>query len=136
MNIDIKREKNLNKEVLGNLYQDAEWSAYTNDLEKLHQAVLQSYEVLTAWEGQKLVGLLRTVSDGLTIVYIQDILVLKSHQNQGIGSQLMQMILEMNKNVRQKVLLTGEAPDVRHFYEKNGLDSCDKGNAVAFTLLD
>ena len=136
MNIDIKREKNLNKEVLGNLYQDAEWSAYTNDLEKLHQAVLQSYEVLTAWEGQKLVGLLRTVSDGLTIVYIQDILVLKSHQNQGIGSQLMQMILEMNKNVRQKVLLTGEAPDVRHFHEKNGLDSCDKGNAVTFTLLD
>ena len=136
MNIDIKREKNLNKEALGNLYEDAEWSAYTNDLEKLHQAVLQSYEVLTAWEGQKLVGLLRTVSDGLTIVYIQDILVLKSHQNQGIGSQLMQMILKMNKNVRQKVLLTGEAPDVRNFYEKNGLDSCNKGNAVAFTLLD
>lgn len=136
MNIDIKREKNIDKEALGYLYNDAEWSAYTKDIEMLHQAVLQSYDVLTAWKGNQLVGLLRTISDGLTIVYIQDILVLKSHQNQGIGSKLIQMILETNQNVRQKVLLTEEAPDVRHFYEKNGFDSCDKVDDVAFTIIE
>ncbi|WP_244923504.1 hypothetical protein [Peribacillus butanolivorans] len=33
---------------------------------------------------------------------------------------MMQRVLEKYKDVRQKVLLTEEAPDVRHFYEKNG----------------
>jgi len=36
------------------------------------------------------------------------------------------------KNVRQKVLLTKEATDVRHFYENNGFQSCDQGHLVAF----
>lgn len=33
--------------------------------------------VLTAWSDDKLVGILRIVGDGYTIVYIQDLLVLK-----------------------------------------------------------
>mgnify|MGYP004604640867 CR=1 FL=1 len=38
-------------------------------------------------------------------------------------------------NVRQRVLLTEEAPDVRHFYEKCGFISADQGEAVAFVML-
>ncbi|HGF7906912.1 TPA: GNAT family N-acetyltransferase, partial [Enterococcus faecium] len=34
--------------------------------------------------------------------------------------------------VRQKTLLTEDASDVRHFYEKFGFTSCDKGSSVAF----
>lgn len=79
-----------------------------------------------------MVGLIRVVGDGLTILYIQDILVLKAYQNQGIATQLMEQMLEKYQKVRQKVLLTEEAPDVRHFYEKNGLQSRDQGTVVAF----
>lgn len=80
-------------------------------------------------------GLVRVVGDGLTIIYIQDILVLKSHQNQGIATHLMTRVLDKFKAVRQKVLLTDEAPDVRHFYEKNGFQSCDSGELVAFAKM-
>lgn len=61
--------------------------------------------------------------------------MLNPYQNQGIATQLVQLILNKYKNVRQKVLLTEEAPDVRHFYEKNGFQSCDKGSLVAFAKL-
>lgn len=71
----------------------------------------------------------------LTIIYIQDILVLKAYQNQGIATHLMQQVLKKYKNVRHKVLLTDEAPNVRHFYEKNGFQSYDKGSLVAFAKL-
>ena len=44
----------------------------------------------------------------------------------------MTKILDNYPEVRQKVLLTEDTPDVRHFYEKFGFTSCDKGGAVAF----
>ncbi|MDQ0155806.1 GNAT family N-acetyltransferase [Robertmurraya andreesenii] len=135
MKIDFNNSKNIKIEQLEKLYNDVQWNAYTKDLLVLKQAISQSLDVISAWDGEELVGLIRVVGDGLTIIYIQDILVLNAYQNQGIATQLMQKILDNYSHVRQKVLLTEEAPDVRHFYEKNGFQSCDKGSLVAFAKL-
>ena len=135
MTVNFINSKNIKIEQLERLYNDVEWYAYTKDLEVLQNAIEQSLEVKSAWNGEELVGLIRIVGDGLTIIYIQDILVLKAYQNQGIATQLMQQVLKKYKNVRQKILLTEEAPDVRHFYEKSGFQSCDKGSLVAFAML-
>lgn len=136
MEIKFSRDKAIKLEQLEKLYNDVEWYAYTNDLEVLQQAIYQSLEVISAWNGDELVALIRVVGDGLTIIYIQDILVMNAYQNQGIATQLVQQVLEKYKHVRQKVLLTEEAPDVRHFYEKNGFESCDKGTLVAFAKFN
>lgn len=136
MEIKFSRDKEYKLGQLEKLYNDVEWYAYTNDLDVLQQAISRSLEVISAWNGDELVALIRVVGDGLTIIYIQDILVLNAYQNQGIATQLMQQILEKYKHVRQKVLLTEEAPDVRRFYEKNGFESCDKGSLVAFARFD
>ncbi|GIN88735.1 hypothetical protein J6TS2_51210 [Heyndrickxia sporothermodurans] len=69
-------------------------------------------------------------------MYIQDILVLNNYQNQGIATEMMKKVIEKYKDVRQKVLLTEEAPDVRYFYEKNGFMSCDQGTLVAFAKMN
>lgn len=135
MTINFINNKNIKREQLERLYNDVEWYAYTQDLQVLQQAIENSLDVISAWNGEELVGLIRIVGDGLTIIYIQDILVLNAYQNQGIATQLMKQVLEKYKKVRQKVLLTEEAPDVRHFYEKNGFQSCDKGSLVAFAKL-
>ena len=132
MTISISHEKNIDSEKLMYLYQNVGWSAYTENLDLLKNAIGKSLDVITAWEDEKLVGLIRTIGDGLTILYIQDILVLKEYQKKGIGSTLLKEVLGKYKHVRQKVLLTEEAKDVRHFYEKNGFESCDKGTLVAF----
>ncbi|KFL42233.1 GNAT family acetyltraansferase [Lysinibacillus sp. BF-4] len=135
MTINFKENKNINVDQLEKLYNDVEWFAYTNDLPLLQQALSQSLDVLSAWDGDELVGLVRIIGDGLTIIYVQDILVLNTYQNQGIATELMKQILNKYSHVRQKVLLTEEAPDVRHFYEKNGFQSCDKGSLVAFAKM-
>ncbi|MEK5442291.1 GNAT family N-acetyltransferase [Fredinandcohnia sp. FSL W7-1320] len=136
MTIIFKNNKNINREQVERLYNDVEWYAYTQDIDVLQQAIEQSLEVVSAWDGDELVGLIRIIGDGLTIIYIQDILVLNAYQNRGLATQLVQQILEKYKSVRQKVLLTEEAPDVRHFYEKNGFQSCDKGSLVAFAKMN
>lgn len=135
MEISFSEKKRMDKNELKALYEDAEWFAYTQDLVLLEAALAHSLYVLSAWDGSKLAGLVRVVGDGLTIIYIQDILILKSHQNRGIATHLMTRVLDKFKAVRQKVLLTDEAPDVRHFYEKNGFQSCDSGELVAFAKM-
>ncbi|KUP25709.1 GNAT family N-acetyltransferase [Paenibacillus sp. DMB5] len=135
MEVTYRTNKAIETEKIIKLYNDAEWSAYTNDPSLLQQALLQSLMVISAWDEAELVGLIRVVGDGLTIIYIQDILVLKAYRNRGIATQLMQRILEEYAVVRQKVLLTDDPPDVRGLYEKNGFVSCDQGTLVAFAKL-
>lgn len=106
MEIDFKETKNIKREQLEKLYNDVQWYAYTQNLEILQKAIEKSLDVISAWNGDELVGLIRIVGDGLTIIYIQDILVLNAYQNQKIATQLMQQVLNKYQNVRQKVLLT------------------------------
>ena len=133
--LEFSEEKKLNQADLLSLYNNANWLAYTNNPDLLQQAVSNSLYVLTAWDNKQLVGLIRLVGDGLTIVYIQDILVIKSHKRRKIGSLLLQKALEKYKNVRQKVLLTDDNEETRGFYEALGFSSCDKGQLVAFVKL-
>ncbi|MBO1299340.1 MULTISPECIES: GNAT family N-acetyltransferase [unclassified Enterococcus] len=130
--IDYKTNARINKNGLENLYSSVGWTEYTNDLERLEKAINHSLSVITSWHQGKLVGLIRVVGDGQTILYIQDLLVHPDFQNKKIGTQLMDKVLQEYKDVRQKILLTEDASNVRRFYEKFGFDSCDKGNLVSF----
>lgn len=131
-NITYKNIKELNEGEVKKLYEDAGWTSYTNDLVKLKEALEASLMVISAWDEEKLVGLIRVIGDGLIIIYIQDILVLKSYKRKGVGSKLLKYVLENFKDVRQKVLLTDDGEETRGFYEANGFISCDKGETVAF----
>lgn len=135
MVVTLQQETAVSLADLLKLYGAAGWTAYTAEPDRLHKAVQRSLAVVTARDGDRLVGLIRAVGDGLTIIYIQDVLVLQAYRNRGIGSRLMACMIERYQNVRQKVLLTEEAPDVRCFYEKQGFVSCDRGSLVAFARL-
>ena len=121
---------------LESLYNDANYSLYTRNIEKLYKAIKNSLYVVSAWHNGRLVGLARIVGDGETIVYIQDILILKSYKRNGIGSNLIKMILKKYPEVRQKVLLTDDTDETRGFYESLGFDSCDRGLLVSFVKFD
>ena len=108
---------------LVSLYEAVGWSAYTDDAERLARAVRGSHLVLCARDRQtgRLAGLVRTVSDGETIVYVQDILVAPDHRRQGIGGALLDAVLERYAEVRQLVLITDDEPGQRAFFESRGL---------------
>lgn len=91
------------------LYEDAGWTAYTDEPDILMNAIENSLKVWTLWDGEKLIGLARTIGDGATICYLQDILILKAYQGQGLGSDLLKEVMKENQNIRQFVLLTDDA---------------------------
>lgn len=130
--INYQINQTIAENDLTQLYNSVGWFAYTNTRVNLMAAVANSLMVVSAWADNQLVGLVRVVGDGETIIFIQDILVDPKFQSQQVGTELMNRVLNMYPNVRQKVLLTEEAPDVRHFYEKFGFRSADQGTLVAF----
>lgn len=93
----------ISKNDLEQLYSSVGWFAYTNEMTNLTKAIDNSLLVITAWQDERLVGLIRTVGDGYTILYIQDILVHPDFQNQKIGTTLMTMVLAKYSHIRQKV---------------------------------
>jgi ribosomal protein S18 acetylase RimI-like enzyme len=129
INSDISIENALS------LYNDAGWTTYTSDNQKLGKAINNSLITITVWNDNELVGLLRAVGDGLTIVYIQDILVLRTFRRQGIGRQLLKLILDKYFDVRQIVLMTDNTEDTIKFYESCGLTKTQNLQMQTFTRL-
>jgi GNAT superfamily N-acetyltransferase len=104
------------------LYASVGWTAYTSDPGQLKAAIDASYLVLTARRDDgALIGLARTVSDGVTIVYLQDLMVAPTQHRQGIGGALLDEVLERSRDIRQFVLLTDADAGQRAFYESRGL---------------
>lgn len=114
------------------LYSDAGWTSYTKDPGLLREAIDSSHFVVQARDDGKLVGLIRCISDGKTIAYVQDLLVLKSYRRRGIGTALMRMVMEKYRNLRQLVLLTDDTAELQEFYESLGLAEAKSCKLAAF----
>lgn len=115
------------------LYEAVEWTNYTQNPKMLKAAYENSLHILGALnEEGKLVGVLRAVGDGASILFIQDILVYPEYQHQGIGTKLLQLTLEKYKNVYQIQLATDDSQKTVSFYESNGFTSLTSLNCVSF----
>ncbi len=102
------------------LYEAVGWSVYTKDPAKLVRALAGSSRLVAAFEGAGLVGLARAVSDGESILYLQDVLVHPGHQRRGLGRELVAALVGAYPGVRQKVLLTDDEAGQKAFYESLG----------------
>ncbi len=131
-NIEIREYQEYNEEEILSLYTSVGWSNYYEKPEMLRQAYAHSLCILGAYVNHLLVGTVRAVGDGHSILYIQDIIVLPDYQRQGIGSLLLKAVLEKYDNVYQKVLLTENQPDTVKFYKSIGFHTADKYNCVCF----
>ncbi|MDE7172097.1 MAG: GNAT family N-acetyltransferase [Oscillospiraceae bacterium] len=88
----------------------------------LKNAYANSLKIFGAFANGQLLGIIRVVGDGHSIVFIQDILVFPEYQHQGIGSALISKILELYQNVYQKSLLTDNTAKTIQFYQSAGFE--------------
>jgi ribosomal protein S18 acetylase RimI-like enzyme len=117
-----------------NLYNENEWIAYINDKQSLFRGIKNSLDIIAAYDNGLLVGMIRTVGDRETIIYIQDILVLPQYQRRGIGTILLKRIIDKYKTVRQIVLATDNTIKTSKFYESIGMESYEKSDIVGFRV--
>lgn len=91
--MEIKEYKVYNEDEILRLYSAVGWTAYADKPEKLRQGFKHSLLVLAAYENDELLGIIRVVGDGFTIVFVQDILVYPEKQRRGVGSTLLKAVL-------------------------------------------
>lgn len=115
------------------LYEAVGWTNYTTKPEMLEVAYKNSLHIIGAFnDDEKLIGVIRGVGDGASILFIQDILVYPEYQHQGIGTKLLQQTLEKYKNVYQIQLATDDSTKTVSFYESNGFTNLTSLNCVSF----
>ena len=85
------------------------------DIEETQNALSKTTNI-TAYDGNRLVGCLRILSDGYFFGTITELLVLPDYQKKGIGSRLLQLAKENTPTM----LYFGAQQGVESFYEKNG----------------
>lgn len=121
MEITITEYKSYEHREIISLYNSVGWCSYTNKPEMLEHAFEHSLKILGAHDGNRLVGIIRAVGDGYSVVFIQDILILPEYQRKGIGKRLMQAMLDCYPEVYQVELATDNTEKTVSFYKSCGL---------------
>lgn len=116
----IKEYTSYNESEILELYSSVGWVNYVNNPEMLINAYAHSLKIYGAYHNDKLIGIIRAVGDGYSVVLIQDILILPDYQHYGIGSALLQKILDDYSYVYQKHLLTDNTEKTIGFYKSLG----------------
>ena len=117
------------------LYEAVGWTNYTSHPEALRAGYAGSLAAGGAFEGDKLVGIVRVVGDGATIVFVQDLIVAPSYQRAGIGTQLMRAVINRFADVYQMELLTDDGPGACALYERLGFVRSDAMGCVAYIRI-
>ncbi|MBR5071849.1 MAG: GNAT family N-acetyltransferase [Oscillospiraceae bacterium] len=130
--MEIREYNEYQEDEILRLYSSVGWTAYTSDATALERAFEGSLLTLAAYDGSELCGIIRTVGDGSSIVYIQDILVSPQKQRHGIGRELIKTVLERFPSVRQIFLTTDDSEETKAFYRSCGFREMKDQNCVSF----
>ncbi|WP_345949856.1 GNAT family N-acetyltransferase [Mucilaginibacter sp. PAMB04274] len=114
-----------NTEAIIDLYNSSTIVRPTNDKDRISNMYANSNLVATAWHGDLLVGVARSLTDFSYSCYLSDLAVRKEYQHQGIGKQL--VWLTKQKLGDQCMLLLLAAPAAIDYYPKIGMDKVDSG---------
>lgn len=74
--------------------------------------------IVTAWDGEKLVGIARALSDLVYVTYLADLAVDEAYQHQGIGKQLIE--ITQSQASPDCILVLLAAPKANDYYPKLG----------------
>jgi ribosomal protein S18 acetylase RimI-like enzyme len=92
------------------------------------ELLLGSDHVVLARDGERVVGFVTAISDGVLSAYVPLLEVLPSYQGEGIGSELMRRLLARLENLYM-VDLCCDA-DLEPFYRRLGLKALERGMGI------
>jgi GNAT superfamily N-acetyltransferase len=81
------------------------------DRERMRAMLANGNLVITAWEGDLLVGISRSLTDWAYATYLSDLAVRASHQRRGIGKELMRRTQSAAPNAMVILLAAPKAVD-------------------------
>ena len=133
MDITYKFTKDFTEQQIEELFLSVNWLSgrYPH---RLTEALKASQTVITAWDGSRLVGLIRALDDGSMVAFLHYLLVHPGYQGLGIATELLHRVKEKYKDFLYINLMPDEKRNIA-FYEKHGFKVLEDGAAMQIRHL-
>ncbi len=132
MNIIYRDIHEFSAEQLQDLFLSVEWSS-GHYPDKLVTAMRNFETVYSAWDNDKLVGMICAMDDGIMTAYVHYLLVNPEYQGKGIGRELVSKIKEKYTDYLRIVLVAYDAE--LNFYERCGFKKSNDSSPMFITSL-
>ena len=106
------------------LFESTGWNEeYKLSKEELYSSLSKSYFTISAYEGEKLIGFGRILSDGILHAMIYEMIVYPEYQGKGIGAKILNVLVQkcLDDKIRDIQLFCAKGK--RGFYEKYGFSA-------------
>ncbi len=97
----------------------------TDDLVRMGRMIEHASLIITAWDGDRLIGVARSLTDFYFCCYLSDLAVDRAYQRTGIGRELVQ--LTRNAVGEKSGLLLLAAPEAMEYYPRLGMEPVQNG---------
>ena len=132
MSIEYKEIHEFEAEQLKDLFLSVEWSS-GHYPDKLVVAMKNFQTVYSAWEGEKLVGMICAMDDGIMNAYVHYLLVNPQYHGNAIGRTLVAMMKEQYKDYLRVAVIAYD--NELHFYEQCGFVKSNDASPMFITSL-
>jgi len=105
------------------LYEDSGLPRPTGQKERIAMMYANSNLIVSAWDGEKLVGISRSLTDSCWCCYLADLAVNSAYKKMGIGKKLIELTKEAIGP--ESMLLLLSVPTAMEYYPKLGLKKVD-----------
>ena len=123
----------ISEEDLKELFESVNWLS-ARYADRLSKAFKNAGTVISAWQNNKLIGLIEVLDDKELNAYIHYLLVHPACQNQGIGSSLIKRVKQIYKNYLYLIVICENKTTVP-FYEKLGFLAAEGTTALQIRSL-
>lgn len=126
--IKYTEEKTFTQDQVQELFKSVGWISAEYP-QRLHKALMNSQTVLTAWDGERLVGLARVLDDSELVAFVHYVLVHPEYQGQKIAGNMVEYIIDKYKNY---LYIEGMPEDSKNvaFYERHGSHVMEDGTPI------
>ncbi len=128
MEVVYKSDAIPDAEQIIELYNSSGINRPTADRERIAEMYANSNLVITAWDGGKIVGVSRSLTDFCYCCYLSDLAVRKEYQKLGIGKELIRLTQE--KIGQQTTLILFAAPSAMEYYPKAGFQKAENAFVI------
>ena len=132
MKVEYKKIHKFTQKDLEHLFLSVEWSS-GHFPEKLVVAMQNFDTVYSAWDGEKLIGMICAMDDGIMNAYIHYLLVDPAYQGKTVGRTLVDMVKETYQNYMRIAVIAYD--EELHFYENCGFIKSSDASPMFITSL-
>lgn len=126
--VTFSDRKDFDPAKLVHLYAFASWAS-TRTIDGARHMLAHTDLAISAWDGDRLIGFGRVLTDYVYRASIWDVIVHPEYQGQDIGTQIMERILH-HPDLKQVELFWLCTRDKQAFYEKLGFSSKEQTGMV------